>query len=297
MVAVGLGILLPVIGLASFVFFIIVLIKQFSKGGILQGLLGLITFGLWTFIWGWIKHRQFNLTKIMMIWSACYVISIVMFVVAGATLVTEIAGFMGQAKGELKAEVQKQAPRKPIVRNSVNPPKELSGNQPPQPALKLPQGADGGIDSDKLAAAARSLWQNGRYADPELAVDTWTEIIKTRPDSAEAYNNRGVGHYNARRYLEAISDYDQAIRLKADYAVAFNNRGNARYDMAKYQEALADYTASLRIDPRYATAHSNRGLAHYRINELSQACGEFQKACELDDCEMMKWAMSIGACK
>lgn len=297
MVAVGLGILIPIISLASFVFFIIVLIKQFSKGGVLQGLLGLITFGLWTFIWGWIKHRQFNLTKLMMIWSACYVISIAIFAFAGATLFTGIAGLMGQTTGGLKAEVQKQAPRKPIARNRVNQPKVSTGNQATQPAQQLPQGVDGGIDSDKLAAAAMSLWQNGRYADPEGAVDTWTKIISARPDSAEAYNNRGVGHYNARRYLEAISDYDQAIRIKANYAVAFNNRGNARYAMAKYQEALADYTASLRIDPQYANAHSNRGLAHYRINELSQACGEFQKACELDDCEMMKWAMSIGACK
>lgn len=297
MVAVGLGILLPVISIVSLVLMIIVLIKQFSKGGVLQGLLGLITCGLWTFIWGWINHRNFNLKTIMMAWSACYVISIGVMAVAGTSAVTEITKLVGLSKGDLKAEIQKHKSPKANVRRKMKRPAPAAGVRKDKSGQNTLQGKTDGSNPQKLASAAMGLWQDGRYADPEQAVSNWTQVIQAQPNSAEAYNNRGVGHYNADRYFEAISDYDQAIRLKSNYAVAFNNRGNARYAMGNYQEALADYAASLRLNPRYATAHSNRGLAHYRINEQSQACEDFQKACELDDCEMMKWALSRQICK
>jgi hypothetical protein len=56
MLEMGLGILFPVLSLIGFIVFIIVLIKQFKHGGVLQGIIGIITCGLWTFIWGWIKN-------------------------------------------------------------------------------------------------------------------------------------------------------------------------------------------------------------------------------------------------
>ena len=124
-----------------------------------------------------------------------------------------------------------------------------------------------------------------------------TGVISARPDSAEAFNNRGIGHYNAGRYPEAVSDYDRAIRLKDNYAVAFNNRGNTRYATANYQEALADYSASLRIDPQYANAYSNRGLAYIHLDQQPRACSDFQTACELGSCETLKWAVSQQICK
>ena len=289
-----LGSVLVILNIAAIIFLLIVLIKQFSKGGFLQGLLGIITCGLWTFIWGWIKHRQYNLTKVMTMWSVSYVVSMVIGVMFGGVIGMEAAKLMGEATGEFKAEIEKQTSQQPGGRKKINLPNRKKAAKPNKPDQRATPGS---ADPEKLASAAMGLWQDGRYTDPESAVDHWSGVIDARPDSAEAFNNRGIGHYNARRYLEAVSDYDQAIRLKANYAVAFNNRGNARYEMAKYQEALADYSASLRINPQYANAHSNRGLAHFRLNQQPQACNDFQKACELGSCGTLKWAISQQICK
>ena len=285
-----LGSVLAILNIAAIFFLLIVLIKQFSKGGFLQGLLGMITCGLWTFIWGWIKHRQHNLTKVMTMWSVAYVVSMVIGVMFGGVIGMEAAKLMGEATGEFKAEIEKQKGQKPTGPKKINLPNRKRAAKQNKPSA-------GQADPQKLASVAMGLWQNGRYTDPESAVDHWSSVIEARLDSAEAFNNRGIGHFNARRYLEAISDYDQAIRLKANYAVAFNNRGNARYEMAKYQEALADYSASLRINPQYANAHSNRGLAYFRLSKHPQACEDFQKACELGSCETLKWAVSQNICK
>lgn len=289
-----LGSVLAILNIAAIIFLIVVLIKQFSKGGVLQGILGIITCGLWTFIWGWIKHRQYQLTRVMTMWSIAYVASMVIGVMFGGVIGMEMAKLMGEASGEFKAEIEKQTSPQPAGGKKINLPGRKKTAKTNRPATRNTPGPD---DPERLASAAMGLWQNGRYTNPEIAVDQWSEVIQARPDSAEAYNNRGIGHHGAGRYVEAINDFDRAIRMKADYAVAFNNRGNARYEMANYQEALADYAASLRIDPRYANAYANRGLAYFRLNRQPQACQDFQKACDLGSCDMLRWAVSQQICK
>ncbi len=56
-------------GIATFVLFIMVLIKQFQEGGVGSGIVGIITCGIWTLIWGWLKHKELGITQTMAWWS------------------------------------------------------------------------------------------------------------------------------------------------------------------------------------------------------------------------------------
>jgi len=79
-----LGILGTIAGLGCLVCLIIVLIKQFQNGGALHGIIGIITCGLWTFIWGWINSGKLNIRNIMLIWTLLYIIAIVLNAMSGA---------------------------------------------------------------------------------------------------------------------------------------------------------------------------------------------------------------------
>ena len=78
-----LGILAMVLSLASFICFIIVLIKQFQDGGALHGIIGIVTCGIWTLIWGWMNATRLNIKNIMMIWSLLIVVCIILNVLGG----------------------------------------------------------------------------------------------------------------------------------------------------------------------------------------------------------------------
>ena len=67
--------------LVAFVSGIMVLIKLFQKEGILKGILGLICM-LYTYIWGWMKAKELDLTKIMWVWTGVIILSILINVVA-----------------------------------------------------------------------------------------------------------------------------------------------------------------------------------------------------------------------
>ena len=53
---------------------IIVLIKQFQNAGVVHGIIGIITCGIWTFIWGWINAREQNIISLMLLWTLFVVI-------------------------------------------------------------------------------------------------------------------------------------------------------------------------------------------------------------------------------
>ena len=79
-----LGILGGIAGLGSLVCFIIVLIKQFQNGGVLHGIIGIITCGIWTFIWGWINSGKLNIRNIMLIWTVLYIAALILNGMSGA---------------------------------------------------------------------------------------------------------------------------------------------------------------------------------------------------------------------
>jgi len=56
------------VGLASLVIYVMVLIKLFQAKGALHGILGIIC-GLYTFIWGWMNASTLGIKNLMIIWT------------------------------------------------------------------------------------------------------------------------------------------------------------------------------------------------------------------------------------
>ncbi|MDQ5843758.1 MAG: hypothetical protein M3539_00490 [Acidobacteriota bacterium] len=81
------AILAMLIGLASFICFIIVLIKQFQNGGVVHGIIGIITCGIWTFIWGWMNASNLNIRNIMMAWTVLILLGLVINFAFGVSMV------------------------------------------------------------------------------------------------------------------------------------------------------------------------------------------------------------------
>ena len=288
--------LYAVITVVSLVIFIIMLIKQFKHGGILHGLLGLITCGLYTFIWGWIKHKDYALTKMMMTWSILWVASIIVPAVMTSFGFAEFYKYFEQIQGEMiaggvNAKHKKLASKTAFVPNSRK--KTITRKSKSGPAGIKP------ATQQKVAPeqAALALWQDGKYTDPNKAAQYWSAVIQSNPNSAEAYNNRGLAYYNLKQFQKSIKDFDKAISIKSNYAVAYNNRGNAYYNLGQFTQALTNFNKSLKINSKYANAHYNSGLAYLQLQNKTQSCREFNLACNYGECEGLQWAMQNGICK
>ena len=289
MFEMGIGLLFPVLSLISLIVFVIVLIKQFKHGGVLQGIIGIITCGLWTFIWGWIKHKSLALTKIMIIWTIIQLTPFVLMGVFGAAIMGEMYKLVGDIAGD-PSLLMKQG-QNPAANSKIN--RKGAPIKLPKRQVKKATAAKG----KDWNAAAQSLWQGGQYSDPQKAKDYWDKAIAANPKMAESYNNRGLALYNLERHQQAINDFSQAIRMKPKYAEAFNNRGNVYYALDQYQKAEADFNKSLELRPKYSKAHLNRGLTYFQMKKTEASCKDFRRACDLGDCDGLQWAMQNGHCK
>lgn len=87
-----LPILAMLVGLGSLICFIIVLIKQFQNAGVVHGIIGIITCGIWTLIWGWMNADKLGIKNIMLIWTALILISLVLNFAFGASMIPYSAG-------------------------------------------------------------------------------------------------------------------------------------------------------------------------------------------------------------
>ncbi len=293
MMAMGMAIALVLINILCLVFFIMVLVKLFKNEGPLKGILGFFC-SIYTFIWGWLKHKQLGMTKIMATWSILTVLGIVMVPVMGVSSAIMIPQYLQQMAGDGEIKFSNVEQSKPKTKLNLPPKtKKLKSrstavSKNAKQPLQNPQ--------KDWCQEALALWQGSKYKDPRKAIKYWNHAIRNEQHKAVAYGNRGLAYHDLKQYRMAIQDFNRAIELDPDYATAYNNRGNSHYELNEYQQALNDYNKSLKLKPKYAKAHLNRGLVFYQMDKNGQACQDFQQSCDHGDCDGLKWAMKNGIC-
>src|SRR5210317_1044765 len=101
---IAMGIALVIINILCLVFFFVVLVKLFKNEGALKGILGFFC-SIYTFIWGWMKHKQLGMTKIMATWSILTVVGMIMVPVMGVSGALMIPQYLQQMSGSGDIEV------------------------------------------------------------------------------------------------------------------------------------------------------------------------------------------------
>lgn len=114
------------------------------------------------------------------------------------------------------------------------------------------------------------------------AIEDCSKAIELDPDYADAYNNRGAAFSGLGEIDAAIQDYSKAIELNAEFEDGYYNRGRAYMDLRDYDFAIADFTRAIEIDPDDASNYHARGLAYDAKGDTDRARADFDKAVELD---------------
>ncbi len=271
-----------ILQITSIIIFFIVLIKLFKTEGALKGILGFLC-GLYTFIWGWLKHKELQMTKMMTVWTLIFVIFMVGTPLIGTAEIMKLVASV-QGKGFDVGSFQKGKTIKPWKKpKGVRPQARKAGAKTAQT-----------MDSHNQAV---TLWKNGKYTNPTQALTFLNRAVAKDPTFANVYNNRGNAYRDLKQYPKALNDYNKAISLDPSHVKAYNNRGNIYYEQKKYQQALKDYNQCIRLNRNYKFAYINRGLVFYQLKNKSRACQDFKKACQLGDCDGLNWAKRKGFCK
>ncbi|MBK4731849.1 tetratricopeptide repeat protein [Oxynema sp. CENA135] len=99
--------------------------------------------------------------------------------------------------------------------------------------VEILQRCEGLIDSGDLKAAEMML----------------TDLIRDRPDFAEAWNRRAVLYYTMGRYRQAIADCEKAIELNPIHFGALHGLGLCHASVGDYRAAIRAFRRALEIQP------------------------------------------------
>ena len=118
----------------------------------------------------------------------------------------------------------------------------------------------------------------GKYQE---AVDQFSTLIGIDPSRAIAFRYRGRAYYQLNQYDMAIEDFDQAIHFDPADASGYNWRGNAYYKLKQYQRTLEDFDQAITLGPT-AQNYTNRGSSYQNLKQYERAIQDFDQALRLD---------------
>ena len=133
-------------------------------------------------------------------------------------------------------------------------------------------------------------YRGGKRADFDRAIELFSWVISSDPNSVEAYNSRALSYLDRgqRGDVElALDDLDRALEIEPDRAATHLNLAVAyvqRGEPDDLERAIADLDRALEIDPDYASAYVNRSAAYTARGEsgdIDRAFDDINTALEI----------------
>ena len=108
------------------------------------------------------------------------------------------------------------------------------------------------------------------WADAEPEADRYQKV-PGRPDlepgspeaaaAAEQFNDAGLGHFESKRFREAVDCFDESVRLAPGKPAFLGNRAAAALRLERWAAAAADARAAVEVDPAYSRGWLRLGQA------------------------------------
>jgi tetratricopeptide (TPR) repeat protein len=141
--------------------------------------------------------------------------------------------------------------------------------------------AETGVMADvpKLAAALRD-------DDPlvrKLAERAMWEVWSRSGDSAvDHLLASGIEQMSAREGELAVQTFTEVIRRRPDFAEGWNKRATVYYLMGEYQKSLADCDEVMKRNPYHFGALSGYGMIYLELDQPEKALEYFQRALQVN---------------
>jgi tetratricopeptide (TPR) repeat protein len=143
-----------------------------------------------------------------------------------------------------------------------------------QKAMELAD--DGGYDFHRRRAALRKA-----YGAPIAAIHDYDEMIKIRPDSAEALQARAEATLSLNDPVQAEKDYTALLQLTPDNFGAIFGRAQARLQIQDFKGTLSDANRLIEQHPKEGAFFYVRAVAKDNLGRPEDALKDLELALQL----------------
>ena len=118
--------------------------------------------------------------------------------------------------------------------------------------------------------------------DPDAAIDSYRMAVLINARYSEAYSNMGIAQRNKGNPDAAIDSCKKALKINPDFAEAYNNMGNAQKDKGDLDAAIDSCKQALTINPEYADAYINMGNTLNVKGDIAAAADSYEHALKIN---------------
>ena len=134
-------------------------------------------------------------------------------------------------------------------------------------------------DVPRLAAALRDV-------DPVVRAFAESAMWQVWSRSGDAAIDRllaeGIDQMNASQGEQAVETFSEIIRRRPEFAEGWNKRATVYYLMGEYQKSLADCDEVMKRNPYHFGALSGYGLIYLQLDQPEKALDYFQRALKVN---------------
>jgi tetratricopeptide (TPR) repeat protein len=129
---------------------------------------------------------------------------------------------------------------------------------------------------------SNSLVSSLRDVDPSVGLAAnaalWEIWARANDKAADKLYQKGIAQMSSGQSLQAITTFSEIIRLKPDFAEAWNKRATVYYFVGDLQKSLADCDEVMKRNPNHFGALSGYGQIYAQMGDFDQALRYFEKA-------------------
>jgi tetratricopeptide (TPR) repeat protein len=126
---------------------------------------------------------------------------------------------------------------------------------------------------------AEAQEESGALAEAEL---TYKELLRDKPNYAEAHDGLGVTYFRQGRLELAEAECRAAIDQKPEFGSAHNTLGHVLEWQRRLPDALASYDEAIRLKYPRAWVHVNRAVVLLQLDKLAEAEADCRTAIEAE---------------
>jgi tetratricopeptide (TPR) repeat protein len=134
-------------------------------------------------------------------------------------------------------------------------------------------------DALDLWGRAHASLQARRYHD---ALAEYDAVLKLAPDHADSHHGRATALWRTGDHAGAKAAFDRAVALDPRNANALFSRAYLRSELKDLAGAVEDYSRVITLDPKNVSAYANRGNAHTLLKNLDNALSDYNAALALN---------------
>lgn len=133
-----------------------------------------------------------------------------------------------------------------------------------------------------VAGATAIVINSNDDRGPQAEAASPTTATTERPDTAAELNAKGMTHYRAGQYDQAIEDFNLAVQQDPDNATILYNRGRTYAAQDQHYRAVLDFDEAIEADPTDAAVYYERATSQLAVGRAEEAIADLDQVIELD---------------